>query len=106
MGQLVVPPTGSPINVTWTPATDLNSAMYVTFRYISGTATTFNRQIACSFIDDGTGTVSTVAAADWIASPNRDMIAQRVRTILTQIDVPLSYFNIVSAFDWPTPISP
>lgn len=108
MGQLVIPPTGSPINVTWTPASDLNAAMYVTFRYTSSTstATAFNRQIACSFVDDGTGTISAAIAADWIASSNHDMIAQRIRTILTQIDVPLSYFNFVSAFDWPTPITP
>ena len=66
----------------------------------------FDRQIACSFIDDGSGQVPASLATDWITATNRDMIAQRVRTILTQIAVPLSYFNVVSAFDWPTPISP
>ena len=108
MGQLVVPANGNPINLTWTPATDLNAAMFVTFRYIDPTtsATAFNRQIACSFIDDGTGQVPATIATFWIMATTRDMTAQRVRTILQQIDVPLAYFNIISAFDWPTPTSP
>ena len=108
MGQLVVPANGNPINITWTPATDPNAAMFVTFRYIAAgsTVTTFNRQIACSFIDDGTGQVPATVATAWITAPTRDMIAQRIRTILTQVDVPLAYFNLVSTFDWPTPISP
>jgi len=106
MGQLVVPPDGSPINVTWTPASDLNAAMFITFRYRSALATTLDRQIACSFVDDGSGQVPATIATAWITAMTRDMIAQRVRTILSQIDVPLSYFNIISAFDWPTPISP
>ena len=108
MAPLIVPPIGSPINITWTPATDPNAAMFVTFRYVSNgsTATAFNRQISCSFVDDGSGQVSPSTAADWISATKRDMIAQRIRTILAQVDVPLSYFNLVSTFDWPTPISP
>ena len=108
MGQLGVPQLGSPVNITWTPATDPNAAMFVTFRYVSGlsSALPFNRQIACSFIDDGSAQVSAAVSADWTSSIKHDMVAQRIRTILAQVAVPLSYFNIVSTFDWPTPISP
>ena len=108
MGQLGVPQLGSPVNITWTPATDPNAAMFVTFRYVSGlsSALPFNRQIACSFIDDGSAQVSAALSADWTSSIKHDMVAQRIRTILAQVAVPLSYFNIVSTFDWPTPISP
>jgi hypothetical protein len=106
MTPLVVPAAGNPINLTWTPASDLHAAMFVTFRYTTGTATSFNRQIACSFLDDGSGQVPATVAADWMLAVNRDMTAQRLRSILMQIDVPLSYFNVVSTFDRPTPVSP
>lgn len=108
MTPIVAPAAGSPLNVTWTAAVDPNAAMFVTFRYVSSgsTSTTFNRQVACSFVDDGSGQVPASTAAEWIAATKRDYTAQRIRTILVQIDLPLSYFNIVSTFDWPTPVSP
>lgn len=106
LDPVVAPAAGNPIPVTWTRATDNNAGMFVTFRYATGTATTFNRQIACSFVDDGTGTVSASAAADWIGATMRDVIAQRIRTIYAQIPVPLSYFNLVSSYHQPTPVSP
>jgi len=106
MAPLVVPENGSPINIQWTPATDANSAMFVTFRFKSPAAASFDRQIACSFVDDGSGQVPATVATSWLTATQRDMTAQRLRSILTQVDVPLSYFNVVSTFDWPTPVSP
>jgi hypothetical protein len=97
---------GDPITATWTAATDPNSAMFLTFRYATGGATAFNRQIACSFIDDGSGTVQGFLGSDWINSPLHDVIAERVRTIVDGVQVPKSYFNLVSVFDVPTPTSP
>jgi len=29
-----------------------------------------------------------------------------MRAMLSQVDVPRAYFNVVSTFDWPTPVSP
>ena len=106
MVPLVVPANGNPINIQWTPATDANSAMFVNFRFASGTAGSYDRQIACSFVDDGSGQVPATVATSWIQATQRDMIAQRLRAILTQVDVPLAYLNVVSTFDWPTPVSP
>jgi len=108
MVPIGTPVAGSPINLTWTAASDLNAAMFVTFRYSAAgtTPATLNRQIACAFIDDGSGQVPATVAAEWVAAATRDYTAQRIRTILTQIYLPLSYFNIVSTFDWPTPVSP
>jgi hypothetical protein len=106
MSPLVIPAAGSGLSVTWTPATDPNAAMFVTFRYATAGAASFNRQIACSYVDDGSGTVPATVSQDFIAATMHDMIGQRVRTILATIDVPLAYFNVVSTFDWPTPISP
>jgi hypothetical protein len=101
-------PNGSgPITLSWTPSQDANSIMLVNLRFIAGTtATSFNRQIACTFIDDGAGTVPASVTTDWLAATTRDVISQRIRTILGSVDVPLSYFNIVSSFSWPTPASP
>jgi hypothetical protein len=106
LNPIVVPAAGNPIAATWTPATDTRAGMFLTFRYATGSATTFNRQIACSFVDDGAGTVPAIVAGDWIAATQRDVIAQRIRTIYTQVNVPLSYFNLVSSYHWPTPTSP
>ncbi|MBM4194640.1 MAG: hypothetical protein FJ202_09725 [Gemmatimonadetes bacterium] len=101
------PASGQPINATWTPSSDANSAMFITLRYVAGTtATTFNRQVACSFVDDGSGLISASVASAWSAATTRDFTAQRVRTILAQVEVPLSYLNVVSTFDRPTPVSP
>jgi hypothetical protein len=101
-------PASGPIALSWTPAHDANAAMFFTFRYVSATstATTFNRQIACTFIDDGSGVVPERVTGEWLVATKRDYVAQRIRTILGQVDVPLSYFNIVSSFTWPTPVSP
>ena len=101
-----LPSGAGPITITWTPAQDLNAAMFVNFRYLAGTATTLNRQIACTFADDGSGTVPATVTADWLAATTRDYTAERIRTILATVPVPLSYFNIVSSFNWPTPVSP
>ena len=107
LNAVTVPAVGNPVPLSWAPAaTDSNAAMFVTFRYATGTSTTFNRQIACTFIDDGAGSAPATVTTDWINATKRDVIAQRARTILTQVPVPLSYFNIISVFDWPTPISP
>jgi hypothetical protein len=105
INPITIPASGA-IPVTWTPAHDLNSAMFITFRYRAGTATTFNRQIACTFVDDGSAVVPDRVTAEWLAATNRDYVGQRIRTILGQVPVPLSYFNIVSSFNWPTPVSP
>lgn len=105
LAPLVVTPNGEPINVSWSPAGGANAAMLLTMRYAAGTSTTFNRQVACTFVDDGTGVVPGFLADVWRAATNRDHIAQRMRTIFAQVNVPRSFFNMVSTFDWPTPTS-
>ena len=72
----------------------------------SATSTDYDRQVACSFADDGTGTIPATMAGLWVASTKRDLLAQRMRAMLSQVDVPRSYINLVSTFDWPTPVSP
>jgi hypothetical protein len=104
----ITPPTAenTPIPVTWTPSTDANSAMFINLRFGASGSTTLNRQIACTFFDDGSATIPGTVTTEWIQAATRDYVGQRIRTILTTIPVPLSYFNIVSSFSWPTPVSP
>lgn len=105
---MAAPVAGQPINISWTAPDDGNSAMYVQLRYTTGTATGFNRQVSCTFRDDGSGTIPAVVLADYMASTNRDAqpTLQRVRTIVASLPTPISYFNLVSEFDRPTPVSP
>jgi hypothetical protein len=107
VAPITLPASGVPMTVNWSPAGDGTSAMYITFRYY-GTATSadYDRQVACSFADDGSATVPATMAGLWVASAKRDFLAQRMRAALAQVDVPRSYFNLVSTFDWPTPVSP
>ncbi len=101
-----IPEAGTEILLTWTPAGGADAAMLMSFSFAAGTSTTRNRQIACTFVDDGASSVPGLTAADWINATNRTMSAQRIRTILAQVDVPRSFFNIISSFNWPTPVSP
>jgi hypothetical protein len=106
INPVTVPAAGDPIVVTWTAATAPGSAMFVNFHYAVSGSATMNRQIACTFVDDGSALVPGSLTTDWVNSAVRDYTGQRVRTILEQVDVPLSYFNVVSSFHWPTPASP
>jgi hypothetical protein len=107
VAPVTLPATGTPMTVNWTPAGDGTSAMYMTFRYYgTATSTDYDRQVACSFADDGSGTIPATMAGLWVGSTKRDLLAQRMRAMLSQVDVPRAYFNLVSTFDWPTPVSP
>lgn len=101
-----VPASGDPINLSWTPAATEDAAMLMSFRFATAASPTLDRQVACTFVDDGTGTVPGDVAINWVGAANRTFAAQRIRTILEQVDVPRSYFNFVSSFVWPTPQSP
>ncbi len=102
------PPLGQPMIVQWTPATDNNAAMYLTLLYASGNSTTLNTQIFCDFHDDGQGTVQAYLLTALASSPIPFVMkAQRVRTnLLITSSSPTGYMNIISTFDFPTPVSP
>jgi hypothetical protein len=106
LNPVTVPAAGSPIQATWSVPDAANSAMAMSFRFAAGGGTTLNRQISCTFVDDGAATVPASLAGDWIAATTRSVVAQRNRTIYEQVSVPLSYFNIVSTYTVPTPVSP
>ena len=104
----IVPPTaGQALTMTWTPPADANAAMLVSLRYNDGTGTGLNAQVFCDFKDVGNGTVPATIIAPWTGSAMRDVLAQRLRTALVRVPGATdSYFNMISIFDVPTPVSP
>jgi hypothetical protein len=103
-----IPPSGQPMLVSWTPATDNNAAMYIALLYNAGGGTALNRQIFCDFHDDGQGTVQAGLLAALASSSVPFVVhAQRVRTnLLLGPGSVSSYMNIISTFEVPTPVSP
>jgi hypothetical protein len=104
---IVVPPTGQAMALSWTAASDANAAMLVSLRYNNGLGTGINNVVFCDFKDDGTGTVPPDMVAAWAASATREVFVQRLRTSLVSVGGSnTSYFNMISTFDIPTPVSP
>jgi hypothetical protein len=103
-----IPPVGSgPMTINWTPATDLNAAMYISLIYNTGGGTALNTQIFCDYHDDGQGLVQanllpalSSSVVPWV------MHAQRVRSAVLLPTIRSGYMNVVSTFEVPTPISP
>lgn len=109
----VIPPSGQPMTVSWTPATDNNAAMYLALLFNvpannAAHGSGLNTQIFCDFHDDGQGTVQAnligplaSSSVPWV------MRAQRVRTALVINNFGQSaYMNVISTFEVPTPVSP
>jgi hypothetical protein len=108
----VIPPANTPMIVNWTPATDNNAAMYISLLFnapannaLHGSG--LNTQAFCDFHDDGQGTVQSTVANLVAASSQPFVIkAQRVRTTLAVGTTLISYLNVISTFEVPTPVSP
>lgn len=104
-----IPPAGQSMQVSWTAASDLNAAMYVSLLYDSHGTGTLNTQIFCDFNDDGLGTVkASLLPALSSSSVPFVLHAQRVRSalLLTNGTGSLGYMNVISTFEVPTPVSP
>ncbi|HLA91351.1 MAG TPA: hypothetical protein VJL28_13070, partial [Gemmatimonadaceae bacterium] len=107
LAPLVVPPTNQNMTVSWSAATDANAAMLLSFRFHEGSGTGLNQQLLCDFRDDGTGSVQAALIARWVASGDRDVFAERLRTAIVRVPSATDAFiNLVSTFDLPTPVSP
>jgi hypothetical protein len=98
-GPIVKPADGNPITITWSPGGVGGSAILVALRFASGTSTTIDRQVACTLVDDGTATIPGPTILNWLRASQHDVVGQRLRAILQQVDVPRSYFNVTSVFE-------
>jgi hypothetical protein len=108
LNPIVIPPASQSMSVTWSTALDNNAGMIISLRYNDGTAGAgLNQQIFCDFHDDGAGIVPAALAATWAASSQREVFAERIRTLLVTAPSSSSAFlNILSVFEVPTPTSP
>ncbi len=100
LSPIVIPPASQSMTITWSAALDNNAAMIVSLRYNDGTAGAgLNQQIFCDFHDDGAGTVQAALAAKWAASTQRDVFAERLRSLLVQLPTSSpAYVNITSTY--------
>lgn len=108
LSPVVVPGSpGSPLALKWSAPADPNAAMLVSLRYNNGTGAGLNAQILCDFRDRGEGTVPAALTVLWSGSNTREIFAERLRTALVRVPGATdSYFNMISTFDIPTPVSP
>jgi hypothetical protein len=99
------PPGGTEtIHLTWSVPQDPRSAMVVSLRY-AGTGSTLNRQVLCTFIDDGVDSIPFRWHANWSSTAGpREVVATRLRThYVAAADANLC---VVSTYQVPTPPNP
>ena len=90
--------------LTWTPVpTFQGSAMFFSFRYFSTSATGFDREIACVFIDDGTGVVNAGVLSGFRGSEFREILAQRA--VITANQVGSAITHVTSTFGVTVPMT-
>ena len=105
-GAVTAPAVGAALPLTWSAANDLSSAMLVMLRYSASNNSTLDTQIFCDFADDGTASIPAGLVAPWAASMTRTVFTQRLRTLVAQPSGTSVFFNLISTFDLPTPVSP
>ncbi len=103
--DFAVPASGARLDLKWSAGQDLNSTMAFSFRYGALNADTLNSQIYCQFLDDGTDSIPSRYISTWAAAKTRTWVATRVRTYVAPV-ARSGYFDFISAFDLPTPVSP
>ncbi len=98
---------GQDVPITWTPASSPGSVVNFTINYVVGPTTS---QIYCQFVDDGH---ASLPAALFATFPNvtpgntiPGVDAIRMRTALVQLPGSGAVINVISVFEFPTPVSP
>jgi hypothetical protein len=98
-----VPAAGQPIALSWTTGVPAGSAMLVSLRYRSASATTgLDRQIYCEMVDDGSFSVPAQLATGWRVAAARETAMSRWRTEFEQINDD-TWAVVSSNFTVPTP---
>lgn len=93
------------IQLNWTAPQAPGSSIVVSLRYVSGTASEFNRQVLCTFIDDGVDSIPFRWHQNWSSSSgNTAVVATRLRTGYVAIGD--ANLGVVSTYQVPTPPNP
>ena len=81
------------LNVTWSGATTSSgTAMYYSFQYASGAAG-LDREIACVFLDDGSGTVAATLLAPFRQAEFRAVHAQRALITVQRVGAAITHMT-------------
>lgn len=92
------PPTGDPLELTWTPAGDDSTKMLISLQY-GVEQLDPNQQIFCSLVDDGSAEVPAVLLTQWRSATtgSRRVEAARWRVVLREVTG--GVLLVVSAFE-------
>lgn len=98
-----IAPSSQTIPLTWTAATDNNSALLVSLRYTPAGSGAVLQEIRCAFTDDGVDSIPVRQHQAWSASGNvnRQVVVTRLRTAL--IGLTGGNLEVISTYSVPTP---
>lgn len=98
-----IAPSAQTIPLTWTAATDNNSALLVSLRYTPTGANARTQEIRCAFTDDGVDSIPVRQHQAWSASTNvnRAVVVTRLRTSILLVDG--GAMELISTYQVPTP---
>jgi hypothetical protein len=105
MSEIDLPTGTEAIELDWTPASGSGSSMVVSLRFVGEGSTTFNRQVLCTFRDDGSDSIKFAWYGEWAAAAERDAISTRLRTNYTTASGSAT-LGVVSTYQVPTPNVP
>jgi hypothetical protein len=98
LASFTEPPSGTRLDLRWSPGHDLNNTVAVSFRYGALGADTLNWQIICQFKDDGADSIPGRYMAAWSQGRVKTWAASRVRTYVLPV-AGGGYFDFISTFD-------
>ena len=99
------PIAGPRLDLRWNPGQDLNNTVAFAFRYGALDADTLNTQVYCQFRDDGADSIPAKYMGAWAQARIKSWVASRVRTYVAPV-ARNGYFDFISTFDVPTPLTP
>ncbi len=81
------------VTVTWSPAsTNTGTAMYYSFQYASE-GETLDKEVACVFVDDGSGAVPRALLSDFRLAEIREAKAQRALISIDRLGGAITHFT-------------
>lgn len=103
MDPVAAPGGSAAIQLRWTAAHNLESAMVLSLRYASSTSGgQFNRQVLCTYQDDGIDSIPFRQYQTWSsASGTKEVVATRLRT--TFLAAGDAVLEVISTYQVPTP---
>ena len=98
-----IDPSTQTIPLTWSAATDNNSALLVSLQYTPSGTSARTQEIRCAFTDDGVDSIPVRQHQAWSATTNvnRNVTVTRLRTSIVLVDG--GAMELISTYQVPTP---